>query len=162
MKNVLAGVLLVVVCTPVFAEQTCKPVTGHFLASIVPPGQAFCPNLQNQFCTAGRVWGGIQGDYQFVMTGQFPAAALGGTASVLFFTGHSDIALQSGDHLFGTDTGAIDLPQLGGAGGFASLITFNGGTGSMSAATGQIRLRGEFSLANATTSGDYTGTVCSQ
>ena len=162
MKQLLAGVLLLVVCAPAIADQTCKPVTGHFLASIVPPGQEFCPNLPNQFCTAGRVWGGIQGQYQFVMSAQYPAALLGGTPSVLFFTGKSDIKLDSADHVFGTDTGSIDLQFLGGQGGFASLITFNGGTGSMSTATGQIRLRGEFSLANATTSGDYTGTVCSQ
>jgi hypothetical protein len=166
MRKLYAAVLLLVVCAPVtLAGQTCKPVTGHFLASIVPPGQEFCPNLPNQFCTAGRVWGGIQGQYQFVMSAQYPAALLGGTPSVLFFTGKSDITLGSGDHVFGTDTGSIDLQFLGGQGGFASLITFNGGTGPMSTASGQIRLRGQFDpAAGATgeTSGDYTGTLCSQ
>lgn len=164
MRKLFTGILLLTVAaTPLAAQQTCKPVTGHFLASYVPPGSAeFCaPDAL--FCTAGRVWGGIQGSYEFVMSGQFPAAAVGGgTASVLFFSGHSTIALQSGDTLLGTDTGAIDLPQLGGLGGFASLITMNGGTGTMSTATGQIRLRGEFSLTAGTTSGDYTGTLCSQ
>jgi hypothetical protein len=58
----------------------------------------------------------------------------------------------------GTDTGAIDLPP--GQGGFASLITFTGGTGGMSGATGQIRLRGEFDVASGTTSGDYLGSLC--
>jgi hypothetical protein len=62
--------------------------------------------------------------------------------------------------LFGTDTGSIDLPP--GLGGFASLITFGGGTGPMSTATGQIRLRGEFSPTAGTTSGDYLGTLCTQ
>lgn len=163
MRKLFVGILLLGVCAaPLCADQACKPVTGHFLASVVPPGTAFCPPGPTQLCTAGRVWGGIDGKYQFVMIGQFPAGALGGTPSVLFFTGHSDISLQSDDHVFGTDTGAIDLPMIGGAGGFASLITFNGGTGAMSTAKGQIRLRGDFDPVAGTTSGDYTGTLCSQ
>ena len=44
----------------------------------------------------------------------------------------------------------------------ASLITFTGGTGTMSNATGQIRLRGEFDPVAGTTSGDYLGTICTQ
>jgi hypothetical protein len=66
--------------------------------------------------------------------------------------------LKSGDQLLGTDTGSIDLPP--GQGGFASLITFNGGTGDMMVATGQIRLRGEFDAAQGMTSGDYIGSLC--
>ena len=58
------------------------------------------------------------------------------------------------------DTGSIDLVSP--FGGFASLITFDGGTGAMSNATGQIRLRGEFSASEGTTAGDYLGTLCSQ
>ena len=143
---------------PVFAEQSCKPVVGNFEANVVPPGQGHCPSDPGAFCTAGRVWGGIQGNYQFVMTGAFPSAAIGGVPTILFFTGKSTIFLKSGDQLLGTDTGSIDLPP--GLGGFASLITFDGGTGDMSGATGQIRLRGEFNAAEATTNGDYIGTLC--
>ena len=47
-----------------------------------------------------------------------------------------------------TDTGSIDFAQ----GGFASLITFDGG--------GQARLRGDFDASQGTTSGDYLGTLC--
>ena len=142
----------------VFASQTCKPVVGHFEANVVPPGQGHCPLDLTAFCTAGRVWGGIQGNYQFVMTGAIPSAAIGGLPTILFFTGRSTIFLRSGDQLLGTDTGSIDLPP--GLGGFASLITFTGGTGETSGATGQIRLRGEFNAAEATTNGDYIGTLC--
>ena len=141
-----------------WASQTCKPVVGSFEASVVPPGQGHCPAVAGTLCTAGRVWGGIQGNYQFIMTGALPAALIGGTPTVLFFTGHSTIFLKQGDQLLGVDTGSLDLPP--GQGGFASLITFDGGTGSMAAATGQIRLRGEFSATEGTTSGDYIGSVC--
>jgi hypothetical protein len=153
-------IVLLAISVPAFADQICKPVEGHFLASVVPPGQGHCPNVAGTLCTAGRVWGGIQGNYQFIATGFFPSAAIGGVPTIFFFTGKSDIALNSGDHVFGTDTGSIDLPP--GAGGFASLITFSGGTGGKSTATGQIRLRGHFDATAGTTSGDYLGTLCGQ
>ena len=143
---------------PASGAPTCKPVVGHFEAVLVPPGQGHCPNDPTAFCTAGRVWGGIQGNYQFVMTAAIPSASIGGVPTILFFTGQSTISLRSGDQLLGTDTGSIDLPP--GLGGFASLITFSGGSGGMSGATGQIRLRGEFNAEEATTSGDYLGTLC--
>jgi hypothetical protein len=143
---------------PAFADQSCAPVVGHFEASLVPPGQGHCPSDPNAFCTAGRVWGGLQGTYEFVMAGLIPSATIGGVSTISFFTGHSTVFLKEGDQLFGTDTGSIDLPP--GQGGFASLITFSGGTGAMNAATGQIRRRGEFDPNVGTTSGDYTGRLC--
>jgi hypothetical protein len=156
----IAGVALSIAAgvAPVFAADACKPVVGHFEALLVPPGQGHCPSDPTAFCTAGRVWGGIQGNYQFVMTASTPSVVMGGTPTVLFFTGKSTIFLKSGDRLLGTDTGSIDLPP--GFGGFASLITFDGGTGHATGATGQIALRGEFSAAAGTTSGDYAGQLC--
>jgi hypothetical protein len=152
--------LLAMGVAPARGEQACKPVIGHFEASVVPPGEAHCPPVEGAFCTAGRVWGGIQGEYEFVMTGATPSALIGGVPTVLFFTGQSDVTLKSGDHVYGIDTGSIDLPP--GQGGFASLITFSGGSGQMAGASGQIRLRGEFNAAEGTTSGDYIGSVCTQ
>ena len=156
--SMLTSAIVAACAVPALADQQCKPVEGHFEALVVPPGEGHCPDQPGAFCTAGRVWGGIQGNYQFVMTAAQPAALLGGTPTVLFFTGRSDVLLKSGDHLLGTDTGSIDLPP--GQGGFASLITWNGGTGKMTGASGQIRLRGEFDPAAGTTAGDYLGTVC--
>lgn len=92
------------------------------------------------------------------MTAAIPSATIGGVPTVLFFTGRSAIFLKSSEQLLGTDTGSIDLPP--GQGGFASLITFDGGTGSMTGATGQIRLRGEFNPTEGTTTGDYIGSLC--
>jgi hypothetical protein len=74
----------------------------------------------------------------------------------LFFTGNSTVTLKSGVDARGIDTGSIDLPTLGGQGGFASLITFSG------AVTGQLRLRGEFDPVAGTTTGDYLGSICGQ
>jgi hypothetical protein len=147
-KHCLTAIALVLASGT--ANAGCKPVVGHFEAHVVA-----CPA---PFCTTGRVWGGIQGNYDFVMSGIAPSEAIGGVLTIQFFAGKSTIRLKSGDQLVGTDTGSIDLPP--GQGGFASLITFDGGSGAMSGATGQIRLRGEFNPADGTTSGDYLGSLC--
>ena len=144
------GLFLIAATVVPVAAQKCKPVNGSFLAQVQPT----CSGI---LCTAGRVWGGIQGDYQFTMDKAIPNGEPE-VPTISFFTGHSIISLKSGDQLFGTDTGTIDLPP--GQGGFASLITFTGGTGAMTGATGQIRLRGVFDPVAGTTSGDYTGEVC--
>ena len=150
MKRTLALAAVLAATVPTLAAESpkCKPVTGHFEAVVVPPFTGHC--TAPTFCTAGRVWGGINGNYEFMMTSFIPS----GFEAVFFFTGQSVVFLQSGDEVRGTDTGSIDPVR----GGFASLISFTGGTGAMSGATGQIRLRGE--LGEASTSGDYVGELC--
>jgi hypothetical protein len=140
---------LALVSTVARADPQCKPAVGHFEARVVPP-----PDCAAPFCTAGRVWGGLQGTYRFTMTSLQPSVAV---PTIVFYTGQSVVTTKSGDLVFGTDTGSIDL---GPNAGFASLITFTGGTGAMNGASGQIRLRGELNQAEGTTSGDYLGTIC--
>lgn len=147
----VACALLLAVAAPVAGAQSCKPVVGSFQAVIVPPGQDHCPNDPQAFCTAGRVWGGVQGTYKFAMTAAVSSGSFGGVPTILFFTGRSTVFLKRGGEIVGTDTGSIDLPP--GQGGFASLITFDNGGG-------QIQLRGNFNAAEATTSGDYLGQLC--
>src|SRR4249920_828487 len=50
-----------------YSQDGCKPVNGRFEAQVVPPGVGHCPNIPGVLCTAGRVWGGIQGQYKFVV-----------------------------------------------------------------------------------------------
>jgi hypothetical protein len=143
--------LIAAMVVPVTAQQ-CRPLVGSFEAQVQPANT--CAGV---LCTAGNVWGGVQGTYRFTMDKVIPNGEPE-VPTISFFTGHSIITLKSGDQVFGTDTGTIDLPP--GHGGFASLITFTGGTGAMANATGQIRLRGEFDPVAGITSGDYIGTVC--
>jgi hypothetical protein len=131
------------------ADQQCKPVVGSFEAQVV--GGSGCSSPVG-LCTAGRVWGGIQGTYAFTMTTLQPADPVN-VPSIFFFTGQSVVTLKNDAIVRGTDTGAIDV----GAGGFASLITFRSDAG---APIGQIRLRGDFDPVAGTTSGDYLGTLC--
>ena len=60
--SVSAALVLCVASATATAAPACKPVVGSFQASAVPPGQGHCP-LAAPLCTAGRVWGGIQGSY---------------------------------------------------------------------------------------------------
>lgn len=144
--KIATGLVLALATGAALAD--CKPVVGSFEASVVPPGTGHCPATA-PFCTAGRVWGGIQGTYQFVMSGLMPSELIGGLPSIFFFAGRSTVFLKSGDQFQGTDTGSLDLVR----GGFASLITLDG-------EGGQIRLRGDLNPAENTTSGDYVGTYC--
>jgi hypothetical protein len=150
-------VFVVAAASPARADQACKPVVGSFEAQIVTDGCLAAPGL---LCTSGRVWGGLQGTYSFTMASAVPTTAVApptaAVPSILFFTGNSTVTLKDGSEAHGIDTGSIDLPTLGGQGGFASLITF---AGSIS---GQIRLRGEFDPVDGTTNGDYLGTICGQ
>src|SRR5687768_9691659 len=95
--QVLSLCILVLSATATTIDASCKPVVGHFEATLVFPGQGHCPSDPSAFCTSGRVWGGIQGNYQFVMTGSVSAATIGGPASVLFFTGRSVVFLKDGN-----------------------------------------------------------------
>ena len=148
MKTLCVLVLIIAaqISAPAYADQTCKPVVGSFEAHVVPPPPY--GDCTAAFCTAGRVWGGLQGSYRFTMTTLQPSGAV---PSIFFFTGDSEVTLKSGEVVHGTDTGSLDL---GPNGGFASLITFSGAT------TGQIRLRGQLDQIEGTTIGDYIGTIC--
>jgi hypothetical protein len=153
LKCIVAAVASIAGCIPAaWAEEGCKPVNGRFEARVVPPGVGHCPNIPGILCTAGRVWGGIQGQYQFVVSGVVPAATIGGIPTAIFFAGQSTILLNDGATVLGTDSGTLDVPP--GQGGFASLISFTSG------AAGQIHLRGDFDPVAGTTAGDYLGAIC--
>ena len=69
------------------ADQSCKPVVGSFEARVVPP-----PGCLAVFCTEGRVWGGLQGTYQFTM----PTPPIySGFGAISFFTGDSDVTRKA-------------------------------------------------------------------
>jgi len=153
LKCIVAAIASVAGCIPAaWAQDGCKPVSGRFEARVVPQGVGHCPDVPGILCTAGRVWGGIQGDYQFIVSGVVPAATIGGIPTAIFFAGQSTILLNDGSTVLGTDSGALDVPP--GQGGFASLISFTSG------ASGQIHLRGDFDPVAGTTAGDYLGAIC--
>lgn len=84
--------LMAAIAIPVAAQQ-CKPLVGSFEAQVQPADT--CPG---PLCTAGNVWGGIQGKYHFTMDKILPNGEPE-VATISFFTGHSIIALKSGDEL---------------------------------------------------------------
>jgi hypothetical protein len=151
--GLVVGAAILLCAAPARGDQSCRPVNGHFEARLVPPADCASPV---GVCTSGRVWGGLRGTYFFTMESLAPTGQPA-VPSILFFTGKSDIRIAGGT-VQGVDTGTIDLPP--GAGGFASLITFTGGTGAGAGTSGQIRLRGELDAASGITSGDYVGMMC--
>lgn len=136
------------------AGEGCKPVHGFYTSSIQTP-------CAGALCTAGELIGGIQGTYAFVATGLLPPPALTtdgapALAGALFYVGESVVVLkQSGDHVFASDAGVIDV---GGTGKQAALLVVTGGTGARSGATGFLQLRG--SLEAGEVAGDYFGEIC--
>jgi len=89
--------------SPLSAQQ-CKPVVGSFEAHVVTDGCASLVGL----CTAGRVWGGIQGTYSFVMT-SVSQNGEPAVPTIQFFTGHSQITLKSGDQVLKAPTRAPSI-----------------------------------------------------
>src|SRR5258706_11047800 len=97
LKSLATAFAVAAGCIPTAnAQDGCKPVNGRFEARVVPPGVGHCPNIAGLLCTAGRVWGGIQGQYQFVVSGVVPAATIGGIPPPIFFAGPSTILFKRG------------------------------------------------------------------
>src|SRR5260370_34268363 len=96
LKSLATAFAVAAGCIPTAnAQDGCKPVNGRFEARVVPPGVGHCPNIAGLLCTAGRVWGGIQGQYQFVVSGVVPAATIGGSPPPGLFAAHSPSLLHS-------------------------------------------------------------------
>lgn len=156
MIRTTSAVLLLVAAlapaSPARAGGGCRPVYGFYTSQ----QQQQCAGL---FCTAGHLIGGIQADYAFVQTGALPATAIGGdVASALFYVGRSDVVLRSGDHVYASDSGVLDLPPAG-TGKQAALLVIDGGTGAYAGATGFLQLRGTLEAGGVVT-GDYSGQIC--
>lgn len=164
----LAAIAIVPVLALVIGSNAlaggCKSVTGTFHEDAVsslssPP----CTTAANGLCTMGRIIGGIQGTYNFALSGDNEkkggAASLGDKtfpSSVIHFTGRDVIQTKDGD-LFGAEAGALDTTSPG---NYADLMTITGGTGVFAGAFGQIHFFGNFDLATGTGDSQYSGVVC--
>lgn len=138
-----AAVALALALAGTAAAKECKPVSGDFVADIVPcdpPGP---------FCTAGTLTGDLDATYAFRMTSQSP------TPTGITFTGNSTITrVHGGAQLFGSDHGTINFVD----GSFTTIVDIAGGTKRYEGATGQIVATGH--LTPTGTAGTYTGTIC--
>ncbi len=151
---VAALVFAVATPTPA-AAGACKPLHGHFTSVQVPPPACTSPVA---FCTAGQLWGGLQGTYAFTMETAIPSPAPT-TPGATFYTGTSVVSLDDGGTVIGTDNGVVDLNPFG-THRMVSLITFTSGAGGYEGATGYLQLRGEMDLVAGTVSGEFFGEVC--
>ena len=78
----LRGFLIAATIVVPVAAQRCKPLVGSFEAQVQPADTCTGP-----LCTAGNVWGGIQGKYRFTMDKIIP----NGEPEVLHWAQHHRI-----------------------------------------------------------------------
>lgn len=133
-------------------RDRCSYVWGLF--SSVPATDCTSPV---GICTDGRLYGWLNGDYDFVMA-QMVAPNDDSVPTVTFFTGSSLITTKHG-MLVGTDTGALDLNPIG-DGAFSTLLTITDGTDHYEGASGHLQIRGNLDFTTGAARGDYTGRIC--
>ena len=126
-----------------------KPVVGHLRSQQVtcPPGT---PGIG--LCTAGRLTGGVQGDFEFALMRLLPSDV----PDVQLYTGRLVVHTRGGD-LFCTDAGAFNANPAS-DGEVVDLCEITGGTGRLSGATGYLRVYGTFTSAAGGDS-DYRGVL---
>jgi hypothetical protein len=135
--------------------KRCHPMHGHFSSMPVAPPACTSPV---GFCTAGDLWGGLQGGYSFTMNTAIPSNDPT-VPGVTFYTGTSLIAMKDGGSLVGTDTGAVDLSPVG-TGKMVSLITVTDGADGYEGAHGYLQLRGTMNFLTGAVTGEYVGELC--
>lgn len=151
LSAMIPGGVVVVALAAAAAEAACVPVNGHAETVIVAPSQCTSPV---GLCTDGHVIGGLQGALALTATSLVPSGAAG-LPTVFFFTGVSEITARDGSQLIGIDTGSIDVLT----GKVATLLTWTGGTGAFTDASGQIRVRADVQSDGRVVS-DYLGELC--
>jgi len=128
----VAGIALVATQAP--ASDT-KHLTGHLSSQAVTGPDCTSPV---GLCTAGRLIGGIHGEFEFTGTSLTPSS----TPGVFFYTGTIVVHTAKGD-LTCTDAGAYSFAPTGEV---VDLCTITGGTGELAGATGSIQISGVFTF----------------
>ena len=139
---------------PALAAAECRPLKGQFQA-----------HFTSAATISGTVIGGLQADFDVVLTGQIPLAAVDSVppppeaAAVVFVTGRTEYHTAHGDVLYGVNAVALDSSAAG-DGHLTDLITFAGGTGDLVGASGHIVVVGHADFAEGTIAATYSGELC--
>lgn len=136
-------------------RHRCRSLRGHYSSMPVAPPACTSPV---GFCTAGDLWGALDGGYSFTMNTAIPANDPT-VPGVTFYTGVSLITLEDGGSLVGTDTGAVDLSPVG-TGKMVSLITITDGADGYDGVRGYLQLRGTMNFVTGAVTGEYVGEIC--
>jgi len=104
--------LLTASFAPVFGDQDCKPVVGHFEAPGGAPWPGTCPSDPTSFVLLAAFGVGFKANYQFVMTTAFSSVLMWRRPFDSLFYGKEHDIFESDISLLGTDTGSIDLPPV--------------------------------------------------
>lgn len=148
-------VTLLTVAIVALADDKCKVSTGDFTA--VAPATCTSPV---GICTLGTLKGQFPSTYAFTADTLAPANDPA-SPNKFVYTGHSVITTPSGDQLFGSDSGFLYIEPDGHA-PFVTTVTVVGGTGRYAHAKGQFVAPGALHLADGSTVGTYTATLCTE
>jgi hypothetical protein len=134
------------------AAAKCKLVRGRATSYTLPASDCASPIA---LCAAGRLYGGINGEFTLVGTSLQPTQDTPATG-VFVYTADNVIRTKTGD-IHTKDAGVLNLTPNS-AGDDVSISTITGGTGDYAGATGNLRIYGTFSE----TGGEfnYEGQVC--
>jgi hypothetical protein len=150
---VAAAIALATAGSPTWAAQ-CKPLHGQLHSHLTSPTTI-----------SGTLTGGLQADFDVALTSQTWVSALDPTvppqaAFVALVTGQTEFRTKSGGALFGVNAAAGDFDP-GSDGHLTDLITFTGGSGDLSGASGHIVVVGrQVDSANGVIEARYSGELC--
>jgi hypothetical protein len=150
----VTAITILSVQAPALAAAECQPVKGQFQA-----------HFTSAATISGTVIGGLQADFDVVLTGQIPLAAVDSVpppaeaAAVVFATGRTEYHAKNGAVLYGVNAVALDSSAAG-DGHLTDLITFAGGTGDLVGASGHIVVVGHADFAEGTIAARYSGELC--
>ena len=153
-SRMAAVIAITIVSSQTLAAAECQPVNGqlnsHFTSSST---------------ISGTVIGGLQADFDVILTSQTPLAAVDSippppeAAAIAFVTGRTELQTKQGDVLYGVNAAAADFNPAG-DGHVTDLITFTGGEGDLAGAFGHIAIVGYIDFATGTIDAKYSGELC--
>jgi hypothetical protein len=153
----LVATALVLGSTSVFAQATCRTVSGHFHEQAVSGPS--CTSPFGLCIEAAYTTGTLHGTFLGSVNELIPSADTPVT-NVLFFTTdtliHAELEGKQGD-IFVKNNGAF---RTVGEGAIMDIQYITGGTGDFTGASGVLQAFGKFDSATGMGESDYIGTIC--
>ena len=135
-------------------DESCKPVSGPFSSVVIAGPECESPV---GICTLGLLEGNFHATYEFTMLTLVPADP--NNPALFVYTGISVITLRSGEKLFSTDTGIMNM-QDPTAVPFETTADITGGTGQYQ--SGQLVATGILNLVTGEAVGTHAGEICKE
>ena len=151
--TLLVAAATIILSSLAIAQANCNVYTGDFTA--VAPATCSSPV---GICTHGTLTGQFPSTYDFSVDTLVPANDPASPNKFLY-TGHSTITAADGAQMFGHDSGFLYIEADGHA-PFVTTVKIAGGNQEFSHVSGKFVAPGVLHLADGSTDGTYTATIC--